>query len=121
MDYVKAGNYRRWLKKKLASQGIQPVSATHDFKFQAPDGKMRKSDVLDFTRLWLDLIFKSSIKQCVDWSQIDKKAYLQAMRQSTTDSSAIRELLRGAMTDKIHDREIFMKGIDYSYYYEQND
>ena len=47
-DYVKAGNYWRWLKKKLASLGIQPVSATHDFKFQAPDGKMRKSDVLDF-------------------------------------------------------------------------
>ena len=73
------------------------------------------------TRLWLDLIFKSSIKQCVDWSQIDKKAYLQAMRLSTTDSSAIRELLRSAMTDQIHDREIFMKGIDYSYYYEQED
>ena len=73
------------------------------------------------TRLWLDLIFKSSIKQCVDWSQIDKKVYLQAMRLSTTDSSAIRELLRSAMTDQIHDREIFMKGIDYSYYYEQED
>ena len=73
------------------------------------------------TRLWLDLIFKSTIKQCVDWSQIDKKAYLQAMRQSTTDSSAIRELLRSAMTDQINDREIFMKGIDYSYYYEQED
>lgn len=73
------------------------------------------------TRLWLDLIFKSSIKQCVDWSQIDKKAYLHAMRLSTTDSSVIRELLRGAMTDQIHDREIFMKGIDYSYYYEQED
>ena len=64
---MKAGNYWRWLKKKLASLGIQPVSATHDFKFQAPDGKMRKSDMLDF------------------------------------------------------DREIFMKGIDYSYYYEQED
>jgi cell filamentation protein len=73
------------------------------------------------TRLWLDLIFKSSIKQCVDWSQIDKTAYLQAMRLSTTDGSAIRELLRGAMTDRIHDREIFMKGIDYSYYYEQEE
>ena len=73
------------------------------------------------TRLWLDLIFKSCIKQCVDWSQIDKKAYLQAMRQSTTDSTMIRELLRGAMTDQIDDREIFMKGIDYSYYYEQED
>ena len=73
------------------------------------------------TRLWLDLIFKSSIKQCVDWSQIDKKAYLQAMRQSTTDSAMIRELLRSAMTDQINDREMFMKGIDYSYYYEQED
>ena len=73
------------------------------------------------TRLWLDLIFKSSIKQCVDWSQIDKKAYLQAMRHSTTDSALIRELLRSAMTDQINDREMFMKGIDYSYYYEQED
>jgi cell filamentation protein len=73
------------------------------------------------TRLWLDLIFKSSIKQCVDWSQIDKEAYLQAMRHSTTDSAMIRELLRSAMTDQINDREMFMKGIDYSYYYEQEE
>lgn len=73
------------------------------------------------TRLWLDLIFKSAIKQCVDWSQIDKKAYLQAMRQSTTDSAMIRELLRSAMTDQINDREMFMKAIDYSYYYEQEE
>ena len=246
-DYLKASNYWRWLKKKLIAADIQLVSATHGFKFEAPDGKMRKADVLDFeaverlakhypntravpfldwftfsdnsidgqsrkkaytlfesgimedmqpgtikslqqihaylfgglydfagqirtktiwkdgtlfcraeylrynleqieqmpqttfdeivdkyvemniahpfmegngrsTRLWLDLIFKSSLKQCVDWSQIDKKAYLQAMRQSTTDSTMIRELLRGAMTDQINDREMFMKGIDYSYY-----
>ena len=73
------------------------------------------------TRLWLDLIFKSAIKQCVDWSRIDKNAYLQAMRQSTTDSAMIRELLRSAMTDQINDREMFMKGIDYSYYYEQEE
>jgi cell filamentation protein len=46
-DYVKAGNYWRWLKKKLAVEGIQLVSGTHDFKFEAPDGKMRKADVLD--------------------------------------------------------------------------
>ena len=251
-DYLKASNYWRWLKKKLIAADIQLVSATHEFKFEAPDGKMRKADVLDFetverlakhypntravpfldwftfsdnsidgqsrkkaytlfesgildemqpgtikslqqihaylfgglydfagqirtktiwkdgtlfcraeylrynldqieqmpqttfdeivdkyiemniahpfmegngrsTRLWLDLIFKSAIKQCVDWSQIDKKAYLQAMRQSTTDSAMIRELLRSAMTDQINDREMFMKGIDYSYYYEQED
>jgi len=65
-DYVKAGNYWRWLKKKLTTDGIQLVSITHDFKFQAPDGKQRYADRID-------------------------------------------------------DREIFMKGIDYSYYYEQEE
>jgi len=73
------------------------------------------------TRLWLDLIFKKQLKLCVDWSKIDKKEYLAAMRQSTTDARAIKALLKGALTDKIDDREIFMKGIDYSYYYEQAD
>ena len=251
-DYVKAGNYWRWLKRKLVSADIQLVSGTHDFKFEAPDGKMRKADVLDAegvqtlakhypnnrardfldwfvysdnsidgqskkkaynliesglldtmepgtvrclqqihaylfgglydfagqirtktiwkdgtlfcraeylmqnlrlieqmpettfdeivnkyvemnvahpflegngrsTRFWLDLIFKHRLKLCVDWSQIDKKVYLEAMRRSTTDAEPIRELLRGAMTDRIDDWEIFMKGIDYSYYYEQED
>ena len=251
-DYTKAGNYWRWLKKKLANEGIQLVSVTHDFKFLAPDGKQRVADALDAdcvqtlaknypnnrarnfldwfvysdssidgqskkkayaliesglldsmepgtvkclqqihaylfgglydfagqirqktiwkdgtlfcraeylmknlsiieampettfdeivnkyvemnvahpfmegngrsTRIWLDLIFKKRLKLCVDWSKIDKKEYLAAMRQSTTDARAIKALLKGAMTDKIDDREIFMKGIDYSYYYEQND
>ncbi len=251
-DYVKAGNYWRWLKKKLNTEGIQLVSVTHDFKFQAPDGKQRATDALDAdcvqtlaknypnnrarkfldwfiysdnsidgqskkkaytliesglldsmepgtvkclqqihaylfgglydfagqirqktiwkdgtmfcraeylmqnlrlieampettfdeivnkyvemnvahpfmegngrsTRIWLDLIFKKQLKLCVDWSKIDKKAYLSAMKQSTTDARAIKSLLQGAMTDRIADREIFMKGIDYSYYYEQED
>ena len=251
-DYTKAGNYWRWLKKKLIADGIQLVSGTHDYKFEAPDGKMRKADVLDSdgvellakhypnnranvfldwftysensidgqsrkkaytlwesnviadeeigtvkalqkihayifgglydfagqirtrtiwkdgtvfcraeylrynltrieempqstfdeivskyvemnvahpfmegngrsTRIWLDMIFKHSLKQCVDWSKIDKKQYLNAMRLSMTDDSTIRELLRGAMTDRINDPEIFMKGIDYSYYYEQEE
>ena len=62
------------------------------------------------------------MKMCVDWSKIDKRDYLDAMIAThTTDSSKIRELLRGALTDKIDDREIFMKGIGYSYYYEQTD
>jgi cell filamentation protein len=73
------------------------------------------------TRLWLDLIFKKRMKLCVDWSKIDKKEYLAAMRQSTTDARAIKALLQQALTDKIDDREMFMKGIDYSYYYEQED
>ena len=251
-DYVKAGNYWRWLKKKLTTGGIQLVSVTHEFKFQAPDGKQRAADALDAecvqtvaknypnnraskfldwftysdnsidgqskkkaytliesglldsmepgtvkclqqihaylfgglydfagkirtktiwkdgtlfcraeylmknlsiieampettfdeiankyvemnvahpfmegngrsTRLWLDLIFKKRLKLCVDWSKIDKKEYLGAMRHSTTDSTAIKALLQGALTDKIDDREIFMKGIDYSYYYEETE
>ena len=73
------------------------------------------------TRIWLDLIFKKQLKMCVDWSKINKKDYLDAMTASHTDSTRIRELLKLAMTDRIDDREIFMKGIDYSYYYEQED
>ena len=73
------------------------------------------------TRIWLDEIFKKRLGKCVDWSKIDKKEYLEAMRRSTTDAQAIKSLLQGAMTDRIDDREIFMKGIDYSYYYEQED
>ena len=251
-DYVKAGNYWRWLKKKFSTDGIQLVSVTHDFKFEAPDGKQRAADALDAecvqtlakhypnnranafldwfiysdntidgqskkkaytlvesglletlkpgavkalqqihayifgglydfagkirtktiskgntlfclaeylhdnlktieqmpettfdeivdkyvemnvahpfmegngrsTRIWLDLIFKKQLKMCVDWSKINKKDYLDAMIASQTDSTRIRELLKQALTDKIDDREIFMKGIDYSYYYEQTD
>ena len=251
-DYVKSGNYWRWLKKKFNTDGTQLVSITHDFKFEAPDGKQRKADALDAegvqilathypnnranaflnwftysdnsidgqskkkaytliesglldsmepgtvkclqqihaylfgglydfagqirtktiwkdgtlfcraeylmqnlrlieqmpetcfdeivikyvemnvahpfmegngrsTRIWLDLMFKKRLKLCVDWSQIDKKHYLEAMRRSTTDATYIKALLNGAMTGKIDDREIFMKGIDYSYYYEQEE
>lgn len=251
-DYVKAGNYWRWLKRKMSQAGIQLVSATHEFKFQAPDGKMRKADVLsveevrtvaenipnnkamtfmewftysdntidgqsrkkayqlfesgilekskpgtvkslqqihaylfgglyDFagkirtktiskgntmfclaeylhdnlktiermpqttfdeivdkyvemnvahpfmegngrsTRIWLDLIMKKNLKKCVDWSAIDKNDYLNAMIESQLDATKIKKLLYGALTDKISDRYIYMKGIDYSYYYEQED
>lgn len=251
-DYVKAGNYWRWLKKKLTVDGVQLVSVTHDFKFEAPDGKKRAADALDnecvqtlakhfpnnranafldwftysdntidgqsrkkaytlwesdlvadkdvgkvkslqqihaylfgglydfagkirsktiakgntlfclaehlhnylktvetmpettfdeivdkyvemnaahpfmegngrSTRIWLDMIFKKRMKMCVDWSKIDKKEYLDAMIASHTDSSRIRVLLKEALTDKINDRETFMKGIDYSYYYEQEE
>lgn len=251
-DYVKAGNYWRWLKKKFATTGVQLVSVTHDFKFTAPDGKKRAADALDnecvetlakhypnnranafldwftysdntidgqskkkaytlfesglldsiesgtikglqqihaylfgglyefagqirtkniskggfsfapcqyfdstlpgiermpetsfdaivdkyvemnvahpfmegngrSTRIWLDLMLRRSLKQCVDWSLIDKNEYLDAMRRSVSDASMLKELLKGALTDKVNDRETFMKGIDYSYYYEQQD
>ena len=249
-DYVKAGNYWRWLKKKFITENIQLVSVTHDFKFKAPDGKKRAADALDYdavqilaknfpnnkavnfldwfnysdntldgqskkkaytflqsnliadkdvgttkalqqihayifgglydfagqirtktiskggfkfcvaeylesalkkieqmpentfdeivdkyvemnvahpfmegngrsTRIWLDMIFKKRLLKCVDWSRIGKKDYLDAMRESHYDPAKIKELLRNALTDKIDDREMFMKGIDYSYYYEE--
>lgn len=249
-DYVKAGNYWRWLKKKLAAAGIQLVSVTHEFKFTAPDGKKRAADAMDnecvetlaknypnnranafldwftysdntidgqskkkaytlfesgllestppgtvkclqqihaylfgglyefagqirtkniskggfafapcqyfdvtlanieqmpentfieimdkyiemnvahpfmegngrSTRIWLDLMLKRSLKKCVDWSRIDKNDYLDAMRRSPIDGTAIKQLVQNALTDRISDRETFMKGIDYSYYYEE--
>ena len=251
-DYTKAGNYWRWLKRKLKHQGIQFVSNTHKLKITASDGKRYNSDILDSNevvtvaknmpnkkaaafldwffysdntidgqskkkayqlfesgilktlqpgtvqclqqihaylfgglyefagqirtkniskgnflfchvqyldntlndiekmpettfdeivnkyvemniahpfmegngrsaRIWLDLIFKHSLKKCVDWSKIDKKDYLNSMIVSYSDSTGIRTLLKNALTDKIDDREIFMKGIDHSYYYEQED
>ena len=73
------------------------------------------------TRIWLDLILKKRLKKCEDWSKIEKKDYLSAMIESEKDSGKIKYLLRQALTDRIDDREIFMKGIDYSYYYEQED
>ena len=251
-DYTKSRNYWKYLKGKMSKEGIQLVSVTNQFKFQAPDGKQRTTDALDAeavqtlaqnypnnranaflnwfiysdntidgqskkkaytlaesglldsvkpgtveclqqihaylfgglydfagkirtktiakgntlfclaehlhsylktveqmpettfdqivdkyvemnaahpfmegngrsTRIWLDLIFKKRLKLCVDWSKIDKQEYLDAMIASHTDSSKIRILLKQALTDRINDREIFMKGIDYSYYYEQEE
>lgn len=249
-DYTKAGNYWRWLKRKLKQEGIQFVSGTHKLKIVAADGKRYNSDALsaddivllarhypnnragdflnwftysdntidgqsrkkaytlfesgllnslepgsmkclqqihaylfgglyDFagkirnkniskggftfanclhfptviptiermpettldeiadkyvemnvlhpfmegngrsTRIWLDLMLRRTLKRCVDWSRIDKNEYLTAMRESVMDSSHIKKLLKNALTDKINDREMFMKGIDYSYYYEE--
>lgn len=73
------------------------------------------------TRIWLDLILKKNLGQCIDWSKIDKNEYLSAMKESPVNSTHIYKLIKGALTDDINSREIFMKGIDYSYYYEQID
>ena len=73
------------------------------------------------TRIWLDLMLKARMRKCIDWSQINKNDYLSAMTSSVADASRIKQLLAGALTDKVADREMFMKGIDYSYYYEQED
>ena len=73
------------------------------------------------TRIWLDLILKKNMSKCVDWSRINKKDYLSAMEMSTHNDSQIQKLIKSALTDSIDDREVFMKGIDYSYYYESED
>jgi cell filamentation protein len=73
------------------------------------------------TRIWLDLILKKNLKKCVDWSKIGKTEYMNAMIKSATNSADIKHLLKNALTDEIDSREMFMKGIDYSYYYEEND
>ena len=70
------------------------------------------------TRIWLDLIFRKEIQRVVDWSLVDKTDYLLAMERSPVKDIEIKHLLRAALTDRIHDREVYMKGIDASYHYE---
>ena len=72
-------------------------------------------------RIWLDMMLKFRHKCCIDWSKIGKNDYLEAMTLSVADATRIKQLLHGALTDDINSREMFMKGIDYSYYYEQSD
>lgn len=70
------------------------------------------------TRIWLDLILKKEIQRVVDWNQVDKEEYLSAMQRSVVKDLEIKALLKQALTEKIHDRALFMKGIDVSYFYE---
>ncbi len=72
-------------------------------------------------RIWLDLIFKKNLSQCIDWEKIDKRDYLNAMERSPVNALEIRELLRNVLTSKVDDRDVFMKGIEQSYYYEEPD
>ena len=72
------------------------------------------------TRIWLDLMLKKRLQKCVDWSKIGKRDYMNAMMLSPTNSEMLKTLLSNALTTKINDREMFMKGIDYSYYYEED-
>lgn len=71
------------------------------------------------TRIWLDLILIKELKQCIDWSKIDKKDYFDAMKDSPVSDIKIKALLKAALSDEIDNRELFMKGIDTSYYYEE--
>jgi cell filamentation protein len=65
-------------------------------------------------------MLKQSLKRCVDWIKIDKNDYMKAMEKSATNSETLNALLKNALTDQINSREMYMKGIDYSYYYEEN-
>ena len=89
---------------------MSEINAAHPFR----EGNGRS------TRIWLDLILKKQLKKCVDWSKISKADYMNAMIISTVDSSEILKLLKRALTTDIRSREMYMKGIDYSYYYEEN-
>ena len=73
------------------------------------------------TRIWLDAILKKELHQVIDWSQVDKEDYLLAMERSPVKDLEIKTLLRAALTDKINDREVYMKGVDASYHYEGYD
>lgn len=70
------------------------------------------------TRIWLDLILKKELGQVVDWSRVDKEDYLSAMERSPIKDIEIKHILKQALTDKVNDRDVYMKGIDHSYYYE---
>jgi cell filamentation protein len=71
------------------------------------------------TRIWLDMMLKKHLKICVDWSRIKKEHYMNAMIISTVDGNVLKQVIEAALTKKINDRQMFMKGIDYSYYYEE--
>lgn len=104
IEAMPAGTFDEILKKYVE------MNVAHPFR----EGNGRA------TRIWLDLMLKKQLGRCVDWSKIDKRAYLHAMAESVADASEIRRLVAGALTDEIRSREIFMKGIDYSYYYEEH-
>lgn len=71
------------------------------------------------TRIWLDLILKKHLIKCVDWSKISKKDYMNSMIESSINGNKIINLIKNALTNEINSREMFMKWIDYSYYYEE--
>jgi len=73
------------------------------------------------TRIWLDLLLIDRLKVCIDWSKIDKKEYLDAMKVSPNNDKKIKDLIKNSLTKDINNRELFMKGIDTSYYYEEVD
>ena len=126
-DYAKNRNYWKWLKAKLKREGNQLVSGTTQLRLIAPDGKRRLSDVMsaDGIVALVKAFPNNKASGFLDWfiysdNTIDGQSKKKAYALFESGLLASLELLRPAMTAKIADRELFMKGIDYSYYYEEN-
>ena len=108
-------------------QVLQDINRMPDNTFDEIVGKYIETNIAHpfmegngrATRIWLDLLLKDRLKKCIDWSKIDKDDYLSAMKESPVNSKPIFDLLNSALTEDINNRDIFMKGIDYSYYYEE--
>lgn len=102
IDKMPQGNFNEIIEKYVE------MNIAHPFR----EGNGRA------TRIWLDLILKKELEQVIDWNLVDKEEYLSAMKRSVVKDLEIKALLKEVLTDKIHDRTLFMKGIDISYYYE---
>lgn len=102
IDEMPQGNFEEIIEKYVE------MNIAHPFR----EGNGRA------TRIWLDLILKKEIKQVIDWNLVDKDEYMSAMERSVVKDVEIKVLLREALTDQINDRQLFMKGIDVSYFYE---
>jgi cell filamentation protein len=102
IDFMPQNNFEKIIEKYVE------MNIAHPFR----EGNGRA------TRIWLDRILKKELKQVIDWNEVDKEDYLLSMERSVVKDVEIKQLLRGALTDKIDDRELFMKGIDISYFYE---
>lgn len=113
-DYTKNRNYWKYLKNKLKADGNEVVGETNQLRLTAPDGKSKAKAYAFFESSLLDNNEVETVK-----GLLQIHAYLSAMERSVTDSTEIKRLLKEALTDKVDDREMFMKGNDYSYYYEE--
>ncbi len=114
--------HAQYLKCKLKEIDAMPQTTLEEIIFKYTE--MNKAHPFmegngRSTRIWLDLILKKQLKKCVDWSKISKENYMNAMVISTVDTSVLTQLIKKTLTTKINDRAMFMKGIDYSYYYEE--
>lgn len=122
---IAKGNFR-FAPRMYLPQSLEHISAMPENTFEQIVEKYVEMNVAHpfregngrATRIWLDLILKHRIQHVVDWNAVDKEDYLSAMERSVVKDVEIKHLLKAALTDKINDRELFMKGIDVSYYYE---